>query len=362
MTLRYALATALDQHSRDYEIVVSDNASEDGTRAVVEGFADDRIVYVHTGRRLSMCDNYEFALNHARGEYVIIIGDDDAVMPGGLDFLLSRLRQTREPMIYMWPLHTYDWPGEGQAARIAHLAPQGEETTLDLKAMARNVMQLGGWRYYRLPSPYHCAVPRSILTAIAARTGRVFHSTQPDVFTAMALPVYADRAVKLERTVTLHGRSPASNGRDFTKRKARANIDKFIREYGDYKFHSSLFPGVAASANMIPDAILRAKDMFPELYGDIPFDYSAMWAYVCRHRFASATQVLLNAKAIKQAHPMTVTRFLRYAAVHQIAGIRRHVLDALAALRTPGPAPETIGDFVRLLDREAGRSIGNKTQ
>ena len=61
-TLAHTLATALAQRSRHYEVVVSDNASVDHTRETVTRIADDRVRYFNTGERLSMCGNYEFAL------------------------------------------------------------------------------------------------------------------------------------------------------------------------------------------------------------------------------------------------------------------------------------------------------------
>lgn len=238
-TLAFTLATTLDQTSLDYEVIISDNAGEDDTRAVVERCLDSRVRYFNTGRRLSMCDNYEFALERATGEYVIFIGDDDAVMPGALDKLMACMRIAPEPIIYMWPLHTYDWPVGNQPARADYLAPAKTQAKLDLKRMAKFVISMGGWKYYELPSVYHCAVPKKILDKIRADTGRVFHSTTPDVFTAMAIPVLADRALNIGFTVTLNGRSARSNGLGFINKKAFANIERFIREYSDYHFHST---------------------------------------------------------------------------------------------------------------------------
>src|ERR1700730_16260932 len=84
-TLVFTLASALNQDSQAFEVIVSDNVSKDETCAVVERCMDSRSRYIRTERRLSMCDNYEFALQQARGKYVIFIGDDDAVMPHALD-------------------------------------------------------------------------------------------------------------------------------------------------------------------------------------------------------------------------------------------------------------------------------------
>lgn len=351
-TLVHTLRTALAQRSDRYEVIVSDNASADDTRAQVAEMGDARVRYVNTGTRLSMCNNYEFALDHARGQYVIIIGDDDAVLPGRIVDLIQRIDATPEPTIFMWPLHIYDWPTETEPAVLDYYATPQPESTLELREKARSVVRLGGWKYYELPSPYHSAVPRAFLDAIRGRTGRVFHSTQPDVFTAMALPAFASRAVNLGRSVTMNGRSPKSNGKDFTKGGSGGNLQRFLGEYAAYSFDETLYPGAAARANMIPDAILKAKHLFPELYADVPFGYDAMWAYVARLRFAKHASVVRDARAIRAYHPLSLVRFLRLSTVHEAAVLRRRILNAIG--RRPverGDIPGNIFDFAQALVR-----------
>ena len=349
-TLAFTLATALEQQSRDYEIIVSDNASADHTKAVVDKLGDARIYYFCTGQRLSMCDNYEFALERARGDYVIFIGDDDAVVPGAIDHLMSLFRPAREKVIHMWPLHTYDWPVADRQGRVAYLAPVRAPSELDLKAKARFVMRKGGWKYYELPSPYHAAIPRHLLDKIRSRTGRVFHSTQPDVFTAMAIPALADRAINIGFSITFNGRSSRSNGLGFVTKSAQANIDRFLREYGDYRLHPTLFPGVSSAANMIPDAILLARDLFPELYEGIEFNYEAMWAFSCRHRFVSHIDVLRNVRGIRERHPFRVTRFILYSLIHEISVARRKLLDLIMPTgQFEKNAQDNILEFARAL-------------
>jgi len=329
----------------------------DNTRSVVEALADPRIRYFNTGKRLSMCDNYEYALERATGRYVLIIGDDDAVIPGALDRLLESIASTREPVIFTWPLHTYDWPTGCRPARVAYLAPQRPRSVLDLKAKAKFVVSMGGWKYYELPSPYHSAIPRSILDVIRARTGRVFHSTQPDVFTAMAIPALADSAVNLGYSVTLNGRSSRSNAAGFVSRSGRANIDRFIREYGDYVFHPALYPGVAGPANMIPDAVLRARDLFPSLYAQTPFNFECMWAYVCRLRFASHLEVLWKAAGIRKHHRFRPSRFLFYSMIQELSALRRKWLNLWMPLGDfKKHVPENILEFARALAAHAGNS------
>jgi len=356
-TLACTLATALAQESHHYEIIVSDNASVDATKSVVEGLGDPRIRYLNTGTRLSMCDNYEFALQRATGKYILIIGDDDGVIPGALDRLLEFIAATDEPVVISWPLHTYDWPSGSSRARVAYLAPERPRTQLDLKRKARFVISMGGWKYYELPSPYHSAVPRQLLDTIRARTGRVFHSTQPDVFTAMAIPALVDRAVNLGFSVTLHGRSARSNASGFMSRSGRSNIERFIREYGDYVFHPALYPGVAGSANMIPDAVLRARDLFPGFYAQADFNFDAMWAYICRLRFATHLEVLRNTAAIRKYHRFNPLRFLSYAVIQEISALRRKWLNLWMPLGSfRKHTPDNILEFARALAVNAGEA------
>ena len=88
-TLAFTLATALEQQSRDYEIIVSDNASADHTKAVVDKLDDARIHYFNTGQRLSMCGNYEFALERCGwvGTWRSLV---DRPQPGGASTVSNR--------------------------------------------------------------------------------------------------------------------------------------------------------------------------------------------------------------------------------------------------------------------------------
>ncbi len=83
-TLVSSLRTCTSQDEDDLEIIVSDNFSADDTRYVVESFNDSRIRYLNTGKRLGMSQNFEFAMAHAEGDYITILGDDDGLLPGAV--------------------------------------------------------------------------------------------------------------------------------------------------------------------------------------------------------------------------------------------------------------------------------------
>ena len=119
-TLGYTLRTVLDQITRNFEVIVSDNFSQDNTAQVVSSFSDPRIRLINPGRRLSMCDHWDFALLHAAGDYVMFIGDDDAILPGALDKLEASILSTHS-LVYGWPKPIYVWPMDGKPARVEDL-------------------------------------------------------------------------------------------------------------------------------------------------------------------------------------------------------------------------------------------------
>ena len=59
--LIHTLRTCTMQDYDRLSILVSDNYSQDDTRAVVDSLRDPRIKYINPGRRLSMAHHYEFA-------------------------------------------------------------------------------------------------------------------------------------------------------------------------------------------------------------------------------------------------------------------------------------------------------------
>ena len=199
---------------------------------------------------------------------------------------------------------------------------------------------MGGWKHYEIPCMYHSAVSREIPDAIRQRTGRVFHTTQPDVFLSAAVPAFTDSAMQTGFPVTSHGRSPKSHGGSAVAKQGSRVQDQFVSEYGDYRIHRTLYPGVTLKANLIADAVLVARDLFPEFYGDADFDYDAMWAYLLRlQRFfkwdLSTGEVLAKRREIRAYHPFHPARFLAYAAMHEASNVRRAILDGLGAAFRP---------------------------
>jgi glycosyltransferase involved in cell wall biosynthesis len=77
--LQPALDSLLMQTFGDFELIISDNASTDGTEAICREYAgrDARIRYVRQASNIGPTANFKFVLDQARGEYFMWAACDD---------------------------------------------------------------------------------------------------------------------------------------------------------------------------------------------------------------------------------------------------------------------------------------------
>jgi len=216
--LHYSLQTALEIADDDLEIVVCNNASQDDTEAVVKRFSDPRIVYVNTGKRVSMRENFNRALNASSGDYVIFFGDDDGIVPGQFKYL-RQILETHRPDGLSWSRATYGWPVEGYGrktggVRFYRHSVYGTPYAYDPKE--RNLDALMGCRLNHIapvsPNIYHGCVSRAYLDKVAPAKGLYFDSVIPDVNFEYRAIMTGGNFLHADHPFSISGYSPASNG------------------------------------------------------------------------------------------------------------------------------------------------------
>src|ERR687897_507571 len=84
--LAQAIGSILDQSYRDFELIVSDNASTDGTNDICRSFEaqDRRIRYVRQPRNIGASPNFNICYALASGEFFKWAAHDDYLEPGYL--------------------------------------------------------------------------------------------------------------------------------------------------------------------------------------------------------------------------------------------------------------------------------------
>lgn len=92
-----SLQSVLNQTREDFELLVVDDASRDDTRAVVQAFQDDRIVYLRQSSRQGAAAARNAGIRAAKGRYVAFLDSDDSWLPTKLECQLAKAEQSTEP-------------------------------------------------------------------------------------------------------------------------------------------------------------------------------------------------------------------------------------------------------------------------
>jgi glycosyltransferase involved in cell wall biosynthesis len=98
-TLGEAVQSILDQTFRDFELIISDNASTDGTSELVETFRDPRIRYIRNSENLGMMLNFNLCFKSFKGIYCAFLGSDDYWLPGFLENAVEALESNPDAAI-----------------------------------------------------------------------------------------------------------------------------------------------------------------------------------------------------------------------------------------------------------------------
>jgi len=81
------MESLLNQSFTDFELIISDNASTDGTSEICEAYAkkDKRIHYIKQEKNMGILWNFDFVLQNAKNEYFIWVAVDDILLPKFLE-------------------------------------------------------------------------------------------------------------------------------------------------------------------------------------------------------------------------------------------------------------------------------------
>ncbi|MDI1254299.1 glycosyltransferase family A protein [Thermomonas sp.] len=237
-TLVHALRTVVQQDYDDVQIIVSDNFSQDQTRQVVESFGDSRIRYLNTGRRISMSHNWEFALSHVTHGWVTFLGDDDGLLPGGLERIGALIGQTDCKAITTRWCHYY-WPGTGgNENRLS--VPLGRKVERRNGQAWLGKLLRGSASYMELPWLYTGGfVEISLVNSARVNNGSFFLSITPDIYSAIAISSVAGDYLMVDEPVSVAGVSHHSNGASFFGCENPAASNQYLSE-NTIPFHAML--------------------------------------------------------------------------------------------------------------------------
>ena len=211
-----SLKTVTKIDDANIEIVISDNASVDNTKEIVENAKDNRIRYFNTGTRVSMRENFEFALEHSTGDYIIFFGDDDGLIPGQFA-MLRDLIEREKPNAVSWYLPTFGWPTDPKnskegGVRLLRKGCYGAPLKVDNQKIKQQLSDgdLGDGAVY--PRLYHGCMSRAYLTRITGERNPVFRARSPDIYISFRAIQHGGDFWHVPHPFSINGFSIASTG------------------------------------------------------------------------------------------------------------------------------------------------------
>lgn len=96
-SIKRTLDSVLNQTSRNYEVVIVDDGSTDGSAEIVKGYSCDNISYYYKANGgVSSARNY--GIQKAKGEWIMILDADDCLIDSALDDFYSMIEEHQADM------------------------------------------------------------------------------------------------------------------------------------------------------------------------------------------------------------------------------------------------------------------------
>lgn len=229
--LKVALHSALRQTYQDIEIIVSDNyCGNEETRKVYESFQDSRLRYVRTDRLLAMPDSWEFALSHAKGDFITFLTDDSYLLCYAVEKALAALDEFKTELV-AWDLCSYvspEWAFPMPSNVLSFRKPGAKPQVFSSRDILQQLYehQLSDYAPKFLNSLCH----QELVARVLGIQKRMFLPPAPDYTGAVSLLVNTDKYVFLHWPLMVAGTTPRSIGAAALYNDGDANRE-FFKEF-----------------------------------------------------------------------------------------------------------------------------------
>jgi glycosyltransferase involved in cell wall biosynthesis len=326
-TLGSSLQTCVSQEYDELEIIVSDNFSRDNTKEVVGSFKDSRIRYINTGKRLSMSDNWEFALSHVDSGYIFYLGDDDGLLPDSLNAVNQIIGQTGaeavscKEAVYFWPSHADEYLRNRLwvPVRTSLVKRNCGEVLSDVINFRRS--------HQELPMIYRSFIHYGAVKRAMEGSKRFFHSMMPDIYSGIALASVLESYYCSFKPFVVSGASRHSTAAIGVNPAEDSNAVKQYLGEENMPFHHKLVLSLSTPI-AVAEAFLQAQDHIPSV-GRFHIDMKkCIKAAIMESRRSSQNKYEATVEAVKKIAQLN--RIDSYA-----AGIIKEYKKSAARVRKP---------------------------
>lgn len=271
--LRLAIESVRGQDYSDWEVLVSDNASDADIAAEIRKLGEPRIRTRRFDQLVPVTDNWNATLEMATGDYFIMLGDDDVLVPGALATAGSLIDEWDGPDAIYAQAHQYAYPDVVpghprpfvQTGYNAFLEGRDKPFRLAPATARQLAIAAMGFRILYGFNMQHFVFSRGLVERLKAK-GPFFQSPYPDYYAANAILLSAASLVATPEPVCMIGVSPKSFGFYYVNSKEGDGM-AFLHNVADAGIAKRLEGQIVPGTNMNDSwlcAMETLKHNFPE--------------------------------------------------------------------------------------------------
>lgn len=173
------------QDFSNYELIISDDHSTDGTTDFLNKLKHPKIKVFFTPKRLSMVEHFEFALTHARGDWCMFLGGDDGLQLYFFELAeyLTGVATEKKLRAIMSERAYYFWKGCDRLYGNTAVSYSAQARIKILDSRYQSLLTLLGFQaYFELPQMYTTSLfKKSLLDEVKnSLEGHIFSTIPPD--------------------------------------------------------------------------------------------------------------------------------------------------------------------------------------
>jgi glycosyltransferase involved in cell wall biosynthesis len=223
--LENCIASILSQDFDGFELVISDNANTDATPEILARYRDHpRVRITRMEEPVSVTDNWNEALHAASGDYVIMMGDDDVLLPGYFKRMKEIVDTYDRPECILYNGYSFIAPGSIGGNKASYFKERHFSFGHDLQAegvMSREQR----FSIVRDMFRFRVRIPLNMQTTLVRRDKLPrFYPPFPDHYALNSLLLSAHTWVFSPERYLVVGVSPKSFGHYFYSNKHKGGL------------------------------------------------------------------------------------------------------------------------------------------
>lgn len=260
--LKFAVESVVRQDYDDWEIIISDNRSEEDIAGYAASLNDPRVKYYRTDTLLPVTDNWNRALKNSTGDYVVMLGDDDCLVQGYFRFVSGLVRKYRFPDFVYHKALVYAYPGVFPEFPDGYLrenacaaffddadAPFLLDTVIARALVADSMNFRVGFDF----NMQYSLISRRLIESVRSH-GEFFQSPYPDYYASNVMFLKSKNILVCPKPLVVIGVSPKSFG-FFYSNQQEAKGDDFLQnatELGsDPEMRATILPGTSMNTSWL---------------------------------------------------------------------------------------------------------------